>query len=138
MRYRIALALLALGCGTPEDAFVGSYAGTYECVGMFDDGAPYSEGPDAQTIRVDQGTDGSIFLAGTCTIPLDVVSGRRAEARRVTCNTSLPDGTAAVYTVDGGAVEVAGAELAYTLRLIVETPAWTLYTTCTFDGERIE
>src|SRR5690349_18074212 len=96
MHTRIAIAtlfLFALGCATPEDGFVGRFSGSYECSGSFDDGSPYTEGPSTQRIAIERATDGSVYLAGTCTIPLDVISPTRAEVVPASCNTMLTDGT---------------------------------------------
>ncbi len=67
---------------------MGRCEGTYECNGAFDDGTPYSEGPADQSIRIDRALDGSIFIAGSCSIPLEVVSARRAEVAPTSCNST--------------------------------------------------
>lgn len=132
----MVFALAVAGCaGSPEDAFVGRYEGTYDCNGAFDDGTPYSEGPADQSIRIDRALDGSIFIAGSCSIPLEVVSARRAEVAPTSGNSTLSDGTPAVIYIDGGVVEHNGAgRLVYSIRFIIDGPEWTVSTTCTFDG----
>lgn len=131
-------AALVLGCGSPEDAFVGAYSGTYECVGSFDDGSQYEEGPGAQTIRIEQAIDGSVYLAGMCTIPLDVIGMTRAEVRRTACTSVLPNGSPIDASVDSGVIDLREPKLSYSLRWRFSTSGWTANVVCTFDGTRIE
>lgn len=131
-------ALLALGCATPEDGFVGRFSGSYECSGSYEDGFPYEEGPTAQTIRIERATDGSVFLAGSCTIPLDVIGATRAEVEPATCNTTLADGNAATLTFVSGVVALDEPQIAYSLQVVMETGTLFVQMTCEFDGSRIE
>lgn len=131
-------AALALGCASPEDAFVGRYAGTYECVGSFDDGSAYEEGPDTQTIRIEQALDGSVYLAGRCTVPLDVIGVSRAEARRTECLSTLPNGSMIDTSIDGGVIDLREPRLSYSIEWSFRGDGWRASVICTFDGTRIE
>lgn len=132
------VAMLALGCATPEDGFVGRYSGSYECLGSFQDGSTYEEGPTTQVVDIDRATDGSVFLAGACTFPLDVIGPTRAEIVPTSCNVTLNDGSPAIADVPSGVLELNEPNLAYSLQIVVEAAAFTVSMTCTFDGTRIE
>ena len=139
MHIRIMIAaLLVLGCATPEDGFVGRFSGSYECSGAYDDGLPYAEGPSAQTVAIERASDGSAYLAGSCTIPLDVIGPMRAEVEPTTCNAVLADGNAATVMFESGVIALDEPRLAYSLQAVMETGTRLVQMTCTFTGVRIE
>jgi hypothetical protein len=142
MRTWVGLAALAaVGCmGSPEDAFVGRYDGTYECNGMLD-GAPYTEGPLSQTIDIQQYSDGRVFIAGRlCTQPLRVLSVTRAEYVPSSCSATLDNGTRVVATVESGIVQLDEPRLAYEVNFLIEPVDGTgiLTAHCSFSGFRLE
>ena len=141
MHIRITIAaLVALGCaGSPEDAFVGAYSGSQECLGSFDDGSPYTDGPTAATISIERASDGSVFIAGQgCTFPLSVIGPTRADVLPASCNITLNDGTPATFTNVSGVVALDEPDIHYTVQNVIEAADWTLSSSCTFDGTRVE
>lgn len=141
MQTRIAIvALLLLGCaGSPEDAFVGRWDGSYECSGAYVGlGVPYMEGPAPQTIRIERATDGRTYIAGSCTIWLDVISATRAGIDPATCEAITPDGNPATVMFTSGAISLDEPRLAYVMQATMETGTQFVQMACTFDGTRIE
>lgn len=132
----LVAALLAVGCGTVEDSFVGRYEGTYSCEGQ-STGGPVSEGPTDQTVAIEMDRDGGIYIAGQCTIPLQAISGTRAEVVRSGCNTTLA-GDPATVTFDSGVLELNEPRLGYSINyIVVYFDGWTVQSTCRFLGFRV-
>lgn len=141
-----ALGLLALaGCKGPGAAFVGDWAGTYECRGQVRGTMePYSEPAASQTIVIDETADGAIFIAGRgCTIWLSPLSDMQATPFLASpCVVTTSTGVPASTSITGGVVQRRGEILTYSmtweLRAYPDTAdEIVIDTTCTFDGDRI-
>jgi hypothetical protein len=136
MRKVALVGLLVAGCAPLEDGFVGRFSGVAECSGRYvSDGAAYTEGPLAQTIRIEHALDGSIYVAGACTISLDVLGAQRAEVLPSSC--VRPGGT--MRYVDG-VIALDEPQLGYVISAAFDSPDPVLsYTaSCSFEGTRIE
>lgn len=138
------LGLLALvGCKGPGAAFVGDWAGTYECGGSWrSTGNPYAEGPLSQMIIIDETADGAIFIAGRgCTIWLSPLSDMQASAFTTSpCRVSLDDPPVTLdFEVTSGVVQRRGEVLTYSIsyEISANDGADVADVTCTFDGDRI-
>lgn len=142
MHIRIAIAaLIALGCaGSPEDAWVGRWDGSHECSGSYEaSGAPYSEGPAPQTLRIERATDGRAYIAGSCTIWLNVISVTRAEIEPATCETvDALTGNPIEVTFRSGALSLDEPRLTYVMQATAANGGAVARMACTFDGTRIE
>jgi hypothetical protein len=128
---------IACGCAPPEDAFLGSYSGTYECTGSLN-GSAYTEGPAPQTVVIQRNDDGSIFQASDCSFPLRVLNSMRAEYIPDSCNVILENGTPAEASILGGVINLDEPELEYEMSIAVETSTDLLTAHCTFNGYRFE
>jgi hypothetical protein len=137
----VLLGAIAAGCAQPEDAFVGSYAGTYSCAGSWSDGTPYTEGPAPQTIAIEQYSDGNVFWAGAgCTIHLDVLGFTRAEVVATVCDVILPTGERVQATYESGVLDLSDPylDVRYSVSIVFWDRGLSLTSSCDFGGRRLE
>lgn len=116
----MGLVVVLGACAEPGEAFVGTWAGTYECDGMWDDGSEYDEGPAAQTIRIERDVGGELYQAGECVIPLRTVSDTRLEYEQSSCAIVLSNGVPVTSTVVSGNVSLRNYFLAYDNNVLIE------------------
>lgn len=136
-------ALAGAGCVGPGAAWEGRYEGVYECNGTWRiSGDPYTEGPSPQTIAIMwDSSAGQPFIAGACSLYLDVRSESYAEPITSECARVSPSGDPITWTTIGGALNLTGDRLAYDLSSILRftaPPEATIDVNCTFDGVRVE
>jgi hypothetical protein len=137
-RVAVWVGLLAVGCGSPEDAFVGRYFGPFDCIGEWDDGSPYVEASD-QTMGIERATDGSLYHAADCTLPLVVIGPTRAEYVRTMCNVVLETGDPATLTYESGVMDLREPFLDVESNIRLQFNGGVYFTAhCSFDGERVE
>lgn len=122
MRQLLAVgwALGAIACAEPGEAFVGTWSGTYECNGQWDDGSDYAEGPLPQNIRIDRDVSGELYQAGQCVIPLRVTSATRLDYEQSSCAAVLENGAPVTYTIVGGNLGLRNDFLAYETDILLE------------------
>lgn len=131
------LILIFGGCASPEAAFVGRYTGVASCTAVYDDGERVDSDPVTQTIDIELAADGSAYIAGACTFPLDVVSTQRAN---LLPGTSCPTAAGTSVVLDG-VLSLNEPVLAYSITGRFTHNADPFYdntNTCTFDGARVE
>jgi hypothetical protein len=131
------LALLA-GCAPPDAAFVGSYTGTQTCAGRnVDTGELVSLGPDPHTVVIDQDAEtGQAFIAGRCTLDLDVRSDDVASFEVTVCNVATADGTPLTVTYESGSARLTGDDLTLDYSVLGVSPTETLTLNYVFHGSR--
>lgn len=140
-RTNAALAVLLMtACASPEEVFIGTYAGTYMCSGPRTVEAPFSAGPTPQTIEIDRNLAGDLRMTGAeCPILLTLASPRHASIERSGCDTHLDSGAEAVATYRLGTLTLTEPEIEYALSVDVWLSDDSIVRmTCTFDGVRIE
>lgn len=132
-------SLLAGCAGTAEDAFVGRYRGTNRCRGTnVDTGETTVADPQSITVSIEQASDGSVFIAGSCTIDLTVIGTTRAELVPRICNTTLDDGTLVTADIESGVVGLREPEMTMVINSVNTTPDVQIAATCEFEGVRVE
>ena len=137
--FGLLAGIVAACTGAAEDAFAGRYSGTYTCRGEnLDTGARFEGDPIDSTIAIELDSTGRAFLAGSCTIYLEVIGATRAEIVPRSCSGTTDEGEAFTAEIREGVVSRREPRLGYVVSSINTSASSRIAATCEFDGERVE